>query len=122
MAAAAEGLMLGASAGIDPEVLNQVIRNSSGNSMGYRGVANKTLNGDWSASFSVDLAYKDLHLALQLADELSVPLALAPQVHNLMRMARGLGFGGDDLAALMRVYEVTMKREVRKQPDNETRE
>ncbi|MDO9460610.1 MAG: NAD(P)-dependent oxidoreductase [Alphaproteobacteria bacterium] len=114
MAAAAEGLMLGAAAGIDPEALNEVIRNSSGNSMAYRGVAHKTLNGDWSPTFTIDLAYKDLHLALELGDELGVPLALGAQTHNLMRMARGMGFGGDDATALMRVYETTLGREVRK--------
>lgn len=114
MAAGAEGLMLGAAAGIDPEALNQVIRNSSGNSMSYRGMARKTLDGDWSPSFTVDLAYKDLHLALELGDELGVPLSLGVQTHNLMRMARGMGFGGDDATAIMRVYETTLNREVRK--------
>ncbi|HEX4889709.1 MAG TPA: NAD(P)-dependent oxidoreductase [Alphaproteobacteria bacterium] len=114
MASAAEGLMLGAAAGIDPEALNEVIRNSSGNSMAYRGVAHKTLNGDWSATFTIDLAYKDLHLALELGDELGIPLPLGAQTHNLMRMARGMGFGGDDATAIMRVYETTLGREVRK--------
>ena len=114
MASAAEGLMLGAAAGIDPEALNEVIRNSSGNSMAYRGVAHKTLNGDWSATFTIDLAYKDLHLALELGDELGIPLPQGAQTHNLMRMARGMGFGGDDATALMRVYETTLGREIRK--------
>ncbi len=114
MAAAAEGLMLGAAAGIDPEALNEVIRNSSGNSMAYRGVAHKTLNGDWSATFTIDLAYKDLHLALELGDELGIPLPQGAQTHNLMRMARGMGFGGDDATAIMRVYETTQGREIRK--------
>ncbi len=114
MASAAEGLMLGAAAGIDPEALNEVIRNSSGNSMAYRGVAYKTLNGDWTPTFTIDLAYKDLHLALELGDELGIPLPLGAQTHNLMRMARGLGYGGDDATALMRVYEKTLGREIRK--------
>ena len=114
MASAAEGLMLGAAAGIDPEALNEVIRNSSGNSMAYRGVAHKTLNGDWSATFTIDLAYKDLHLALELGDELGIPLPQGAQTHNLMRMARGMGFGGDDATAIMRVYETTQGREIRK--------
>ncbi len=113
MAAGAEGLLLGAMAGIDPDILNQVIRNSSGNSMTYRAVAKKTLSGDWSPNFALDLAYKDMHLALELADELSVPLSLSPQVHNLMRMARAMGYGGDDTVSLMRVYEKTMNTEVR---------
>ena len=84
MASGAEGLMLGAAAGIDPDVLNQVIRNSSGNGFGYRAVAHKALRGDWSATFALDLAYKDMHLALELADEIGIPLPLGgpdPQPH-----------------------------------------
>lgn len=119
MASGAEGLMLGAAAGIDPDVLNQVIRNSSGDAFGYRAVAHKTLRGDWSATFALDLAYKDMHLALELADEIGIPLPLAAQTHNLMRMARGSGYGGDDMTAIMRVYEDTLKREVRGKPREE---
>jgi 3-hydroxyisobutyrate dehydrogenase-like beta-hydroxyacid dehydrogenase len=110
MAASAEGLMLGVSAGIDLEVLNQVIRNSSGNSMTFRAVAKNAKSGDWTASFSIDLAYKDMHLALELADELGVPLMLSPTVHNLMRMAKGLGYEHNDATAIMRVYEDTMNK------------
>lgn len=113
MAAAAEGLMLGAAAGIDPAVLDQVVRNSSGDSFGFRAMAKKVLAGDYAPNFAIGLAYKDLHLALEMADELSVPLALGPQVHNLMRMARGMGFGDDDTTAMMRVYETILNREVR---------
>lgn len=110
MAASAEGLMLGVAAGIDLEVLNQVIRNSSGNSMTFRATAKNALSGDWTPSFALDLAYKDMHLALELADELGIPLSLSPTVHNLMRMARGLGYGQHDATAILRVYEDTLRR------------
>ena len=55
MAASAEGLMLGVAAGIDLEVLNQVIRNSSGNSMTFRAVVKNAKSGDWTPSFSIGL-------------------------------------------------------------------
>ena len=116
MAAAAEGLLLGASAGVAPDVLDRVVRHSTGDSRAFRNVATDTLAGDWSPSFALDLAYKDLHLALELADELSVPLSLSPQVHNLMRMARAMGHGSENTTALMRVYEETMHTEVRSRP------
>ena len=112
MAAGAEGMMLGTVAGIDPNVLNQVVRNSSGNSMGFRAVAKKSLEQDWEPSFALDLAYKDMHLALELADELGVPLSLSPSVHNLMRMARGMGFGQQDTVAITRVYQETLNRKI----------
>lgn len=108
MAASAEGLMLGVAAGIDLEVLNQVIRNSSGNSMTFRAVVKNAKSGDWTPSFSLGLAYKDMRLALELADELGVPLMLSPTVHSLMRMAKGLGYEQNDATAILRVYEDTM--------------
>ena len=110
MAASAEGLMLGVAAGIDLDTLNQVIRNSSGNSMTFRATAKNALSGDWTPSFALDLAYKDMHLALELADELGIPLSLSSTVHNLMRMARGLGYGQSDATAILRLYEDTLGR------------
>jgi 3-hydroxyisobutyrate dehydrogenase-like beta-hydroxyacid dehydrogenase len=112
MAAGAEGLMLGVAAGMDPAILNEIIRNSSGNSMGYRGVAKSALERDFSPAFTVDLAYKDLGLALELADELNMPLLLGPQVHNVMRMARNKDQGGENVTAILKVYEAAMGRQV----------
>ncbi len=108
MTAGAEGLMLGVAAGMDPAVLNEIVRNSSGNSMGYRGVARNALGRDFTPGFTVDLAYKDLRLALELADELDMPLLLGPQVHNIMRMARSKDTGGEDVTAILKVYEAAM--------------
>jgi 3-hydroxyisobutyrate dehydrogenase-like beta-hydroxyacid dehydrogenase len=116
MAAGVEGLMLGAMAGIDVRKLDDVIRNSSGNSNTYRRMAERVLKGDFAPSFALDLAYKDVHLALELADELGVPTPQAAQVHNLMRMARGMGLGPADSSSMMRVYETALKHEVRAEP------
>ena len=112
MVAAAEGLMMGVAAGMDAAVLNEIVRNSSGNSMSYRGVAKSALERDFAPGFTVDLAYKDLRLALELADELDMPLLLGPQVHNVMRMARGKDGGGENVTAVLKVYETIMKQQV----------
>ena len=112
MVAAAEGLMMGVAAGMDAAVLNEIVRNSSGNSMSYRGVAKSALERDFAPGFTVDLAYKDLRLALELADELDMPLLLGPQVHNVMRMARGKDGGGENVTAVLKVYEGIMKQQV----------
>jgi len=112
MVAAAEGLMMGVAAGMDAAVLNEIVRNSSGNSMSYRGVAKSALERDFAPGFTVDLAYKDLRLALELADQLDMPLLLGPQVHNVMRMARGKDGGGENVTAVLKVYEAIMKQQV----------
>jgi 3-hydroxyisobutyrate dehydrogenase-like beta-hydroxyacid dehydrogenase len=112
-AAAAEALMIGKRAGIDLHKLDAVIRNASGMSSGYANMATKAFKGEFAATFALDLAHKDLRLALEMADELGVPGLIAPQVMNLMRMARGMGLGGSDSCSIIRVYETALNEEVR---------
>jgi 3-hydroxyisobutyrate dehydrogenase-like beta-hydroxyacid dehydrogenase len=112
-AAAAEALMIGKRSGIDLRKLDAVIRNASGMSAGYANLATKVLAGNFAPTFALDLAHKDMRLALEMADELGVPGLIAPQVMSLMRMARGMGLGGDDSASVMRVYEAALQEQVR---------
>ena len=112
-AAAAEGLMIGKRAGIDLHKLDSVIRNASGMSSAYANMASRAFKGAFEPTFALDLAHKDLRLALEMADNLGVPGLIAPQVMNLMRMARGMGMGGDDSSSVIRVYEAALKEEVR---------
>jgi 3-hydroxyisobutyrate dehydrogenase-like beta-hydroxyacid dehydrogenase len=112
-AIAAEALVMGKRSGIDLKKLDTVIRNASGDSTGYRNMATKALAGNFAATFALDLAHKDMRLAMELADELGVPGLVAPQVLNLMRMARGMGLGAMDSTSIMRVYETTLGTEVR---------
>jgi 3-hydroxyisobutyrate dehydrogenase-like beta-hydroxyacid dehydrogenase len=112
-AAAAEALMIGAMSGIDLRKLQQVISNASGNSSAFRNISEKAFKGEFQATFALDLAHKDLRLALELADELGVPGMIAPQVMNLMRIARAKGMGGDDSSSVIRVYEQALGREAR---------
>jgi 3-hydroxyisobutyrate dehydrogenase-like beta-hydroxyacid dehydrogenase len=112
-AAAAEALMMGKRAGIDLHQLDAVIRNASGMSSGYVNMAKKAFAGDFAPTLALDLAHKDLRLALELADELGVPGMIAPQVMSLMRMARGMGLGPSDASSVIRVYETALGEEVR---------
>jgi 3-hydroxyisobutyrate dehydrogenase-like beta-hydroxyacid dehydrogenase len=113
MAVAAEGLVIGAKAGIDMARLVDIIGNGSGDSAGFRGLAARGLKGDFKASFALDLAYKDLGLAVDLAAEHGVPGLVAPQALNLLRMARGMGLGGQDSTAMLHVYEKLLGCEAR---------
>jgi len=112
-AAAAEGLMMGAAAGIDLNKLAEVVAISSGASSSFSGMAKKALAGDFTPGFALDLAHKDLRLAVALADRHGVPGMVAPNVLNLMRMGRAMGMGSDDSGSVLRVYERIMGREVR---------
>jgi 3-hydroxyisobutyrate dehydrogenase-like beta-hydroxyacid dehydrogenase len=77
----------------------------------------KIFAGDFTPGFTIDLAYKDLRLALEMGDELSVPLLLGSVCINLMRQLRGQGHGDDDLSGLMRVVEDATGLQVRVPPE-----
>lgn len=113
MAAAAEGLMMAAAAGIDLKKLAEVVSISSGASGAFTSLAGKAFAGDFAPGFALDLAHKDLRLAVQLADRTGVPGMVAPNVLNLLRAARGMGLGGEDTTAMIKVYEMLMGRDVR---------
>ncbi|MCC6718906.1 MAG: NAD(P)-dependent oxidoreductase [Acetobacteraceae bacterium] len=113
MAAAAEGLMMGAAAGIDLGKLAEVVSISSGASGSFTSLSSKAFAGNFAPGFALDLAHKDLRLAVQLADLTGVPGMVAPNVLNLLRAARGMGLGGEDVGAMIKVYEGLMGRAVR---------
>lgn len=112
-AVAAEGMMMAKMAGADLSKIVEVIANGSGNSNAFKGVTTRALKGQFEPSFALDLAYKDLGLAVDLATEHGVPGMVAPQVLNLMRMARGLGLGQGDSTSVIKVYESVLGKQAR---------
>jgi 3-hydroxyisobutyrate dehydrogenase-like beta-hydroxyacid dehydrogenase len=112
-AVAAEGMMIAAMAGVDLNRIVEVITNGSGNSNAFRNIMRRSLQGQFEPSFALDLAYKDLSLAVELATEHGVPGMVAPQVLNLMRMARGMGLGQGDSTSVIKVYESVLGKEAR---------
>jgi 3-hydroxyisobutyrate dehydrogenase-like beta-hydroxyacid dehydrogenase len=114
LAALCEGMMLGTGYGLEPEKLLSAIAGSSGNSNALRSFQTRALVGNYSPpSFALDLAYKDLHLALELGDEMGVPLPQGASTHNLQRLAKGMGWGPDDNSSILRVYETMLRRKVK---------
>ena len=112
-AIAAEGMMIAAMAGVDLNKIVEVVSNGSGNSNAFRNMQNRSLKGQFEASFALDLAYKDLSLAVDLAAETGMPAMVAPQVLNLMRMARGMGLGQGDSTSVIKVYESMLGKQAR---------
>jgi 3-hydroxyisobutyrate dehydrogenase-like beta-hydroxyacid dehydrogenase len=106
-------MMLGVTAGLDPKKLIEVIAGSSGNSNAFKSFSERSLSGEFSPSFALNLAYKDLHLALELGDELGVPLPQGSSTHNLQRMARGMGLGPKDSSSILLVYEKVLGRTIK---------
>ena len=112
-AAASEGMALGTKAGVDPHKLYEIVQASSGASWAMNQFPNKVFHGDFTPGFTIDLAYKDLRLALEMGDQLSVPLLMGSICINILRQLRANNAGGDDLSAIARVVEDAIDWKIR---------
>lgn len=62
---------------------------------------NKVLKGDLSPAFMVDLAHKDLGIALDVANQLHVPMPLGAASREVYNQARAAGRGRQDWTAIL---------------------
>jgi len=63
--------------------------------------SNKVLKGDLTPSFMIDLAHKDLGIALDVASQLQVPMPLGAASREVYSQARAAGRGREDWSALL---------------------
>ena len=94
LVACGEALMLARRSDLDLAQAFEVIRASSGTSFVHETEGQVILNGSYDIGFTLDLALKDLGLALRMGDESGVPLALATRAHAEFVEARER-YGGD---------------------------
>jgi 2-hydroxymethylglutarate dehydrogenase len=76
----AEGFVLGVKAGIDPQVLFDLLTISTANNWSLQQYPNTVFKGNFAPGFKVALAHKDITLAIGLGDEYGVPLPVARAV------------------------------------------
>jgi 3-hydroxyisobutyrate dehydrogenase len=88
LVACGEALMLAKRTGIDLALAFDAIRASSGNSFVHETESQVILSGSYDIGFTLDLALKDLSLALELGDRTGVPLELVRQVRERYVEAR----------------------------------
>ncbi len=105
IAAAAEAMALGTRAGADPRQLYEVISNSAGGSWMFQNRVPHMLDGDFTPLSSVEIFVKDLGLVLDTGRSLRFPLPIAAAAHQQFLAAAGSGHGGEDDAAVVKVYE-----------------
>ena len=101
----AEALVLGAKAGIDPQVLWDIVRSSSGNSMTWEGGARAILRDRLAPTFTVDLACKDIGLATGMAEELGIELEMIKKAEELLKGFQQNGFAKEDVLATVKSME-----------------
>jgi len=113
--AVAEALVLGVKAGLDPQMIYDVVRVSTGNSAAWELYAPRILAGNFTPGGTVDISYKDQELETAFAKRLGVPLLLANLTQQVYQMARAQGLNKHDGSAIVKVFEqmagVTVKGE-----------
>ena len=98
-----EGLLLAERGGVDPKLAVEVMSTSSIGSPMLKARVPLLLDLPEHAWFDVALAEKDIRLALEAADELSIALPSAGLAEEMLARASGLGYAHRDLAALHEV-------------------
>jgi 3-hydroxyisobutyrate dehydrogenase len=105
-AASAEVLVLGAKAGVEVGTLRRALVGGPAGSVLLERDIDGVFEGDYDESFTLDLATKDLGLAVDLGRDLGVPLELSALVEQLHRRARALyGDRAGELSAVRMVEE-----------------
>ena len=98
----AEGLALAAKMGVDIAILKEVNAGTSGTNGQFQfNFANKVLQGDTQPGFAIDLAHKDLSLALDAASEFRLGLPAGAAVHAVYGAARAGAYAKKDFSALL---------------------
>ena len=105
IALAAEAIAFGARAGVDTQVLFDVISGSAGNSWMFTNRVPHMLDGDYRPLSAVNIFVKDLGIVLDSAREMRFPAPMAALAHQLFMMAAASGHGQEDDAAVVKVYE-----------------
>jgi 3-hydroxyisobutyrate dehydrogenase len=110
MIAAAEAFTIGIRAGVDPKILHDVIRTSSGSCWAIEhncpvaGLVPKSAsNRDFAAGFMTDLMAKDLSLARAAARDLGVPCFTGALAHDLYMLASRHGLGRKDFSSVIQL-------------------
>jgi 3-hydroxyisobutyrate dehydrogenase-like beta-hydroxyacid dehydrogenase len=107
-----EGLVLSTRAGVDPELMLDILTNSAARSAFISAKAPMVFKRDFSTNFSVKWLEKDIGLAVDLGSELGVPLLLTGLTQQLLQVAIAKGYGEQDICGSIRVLEELAKCEV----------
>ena len=102
---AAEAFVLGVKAGMEPARLLEILRGSAGRSFHFERRFPNILARNFAPGFTVDLARKDLGLAVDMARSHDVPVPATSLLHQLYNACAAMGEGSSDFGAIIKVFE-----------------
>ena len=103
--AAIEGLTLGLKAGLDPQIMYDVITSGAASSDLVTSRGKDMLAGRFEPKGQVNVAVKDMGLILERAKQLGVPLPMGGLYQQLLLQAHYEGWDQLDATSVMKIYE-----------------
>jgi len=112
MTGTCEALNMGVKNGLDPSVLSEIMKQSSGNNWAlqvynpYPGVMETApASNHYQGGFQVDLMYKDLGLAMEMSQLSASPIPMGSQARALFTQHKAKGNGSLDFSSVMQLYQ-----------------
>ncbi len=108
-----EGMVLATKAGVDPQLMLDILDNSAAKSGLVSAKAPLILRRAFDPAFSIKWMHKDVGLMLDSASELNVPLPLTALTRQMFAAAIARGHGEEDICATIKVLEEIVGVEVK---------
>jgi 3-hydroxyisobutyrate dehydrogenase-like beta-hydroxyacid dehydrogenase len=109
-----EAFVLSTKAGVDPELMLEIMNNSAARSALVAFKAPFVFDRNFETNFSVKWMHKDIRLMLEAAQGLNVPLQLTSLTERLFRAALDAGLGNEDICSTIKVLESSAGVEVKR--------
>ena len=101
MIATSEAFLTGLKAGLSMETIVEVVGTSSGNTWVLQNhFPNTVLKNQHEPGFMLDLMYKDIGLALALADDVGISVPVAGLTRQVYQSGRAVGLGRKDFSVV----------------------
>ena len=108
-----EGLVLSTKAGVEPNLMLDILDNSAAKSGLISFKAPYIFRRDFTTNFSVKWMHKDVGLMLDSASEQNVPLPMTALTRQLFQAAISKGLGEEDICSTIKVLEGIVGVEVK---------
>ena len=112
MTGTCEALNMGMKNGLDPAVLSEIMKQSSGGNWALNvynpvpGVMEGVpSSNDYRGGFQVDLMFKDLGLAMDLSQQSAAPVPMGSAARSLFSLHKANGNGGLDFSSVLKLYQ-----------------
>ena len=108
-----EGMLIGAKAGLDMDILAKLIPISASASGVMARSMDVVLDGTFASNGTLDIVAKDLHLACQLSRDVAAPSRIGDIVDDVLQRAQAQGMGKDGYPSVAKILEQMAGAEVR---------